>query len=142
MACCVEPEGITIFAHLDGIAGPVEAQDYCKTQQEMAACPPSLWDGCTDPEHPFLAHYRFLHQAVGDDPQAVAKQTLPSPCMLMYRSLRRNSGLSGVRCLLRRFGTGVRLGVFHAGLPLHLQLDDTFWVPLFVIICRDPCRTG
>lgn len=23
---------------------------------------------------------------MGDDPQAVAKQTLPSPCMLMYRS--------------------------------------------------------
>ncbi|MBG6247267.1 MULTISPECIES: hypothetical protein [Symbiopectobacterium] len=37
-----------------------------------------------------MAHYRFLHQAVGDDPQAVAKQTLSSTCMLMYRSFRRN----------------------------------------------------
>lgn len=118
------------FSHLHGIVGPEKEQDYCITRQEMAASHLQVVGALSfNPEHPFLAHYRFLHQAVGDDPHAVAKQTLPSPCMLMYRSLRRNSVYPKLDTYCDDLAQ-VYVRALHAFYALgcrYLQLDDTFW---------------
>ncbi|QZN95212.1 5-methyltetrahydropteroyltriglutamate--homocysteine S-methyltransferase [Symbiopectobacterium purcellii] len=118
------------FAHLHGIAGPEGNQNYCMTRQEMATCHLQVVGPVSfNPEHPFLAHYRFLHQAVGDDPQAVAKQTLPSPCMLMYRSLRRNGVYQALDAYCEDLAQVYvqALNAFYAQGCRYLQLDDTFW---------------
>lgn len=118
------------FAHLHGIAGQEGEQNYCMTREEMTACHLQVVGPVSfNREHPFLAHYRFLHHAVGNDPQAVAKQTLPSPCMLMYRSLRRN----GVYQELNAYCDDLvqvyiqAMDAFYAQGCRYLQLDDTFW---------------
>ncbi|WP_291968731.1 methionine synthase [Candidatus Symbiopectobacterium sp.] len=86
------------FAHLHGIVGPLGEQDYCMTRQEMAACRLHIVGPVSfNTEHPFLAHYHFLHQALDaycDDLAQVYVQALHA---------------------------------FYAQGCRYLQLDDTFW---------------
>ncbi|ACS86701.1 5-methyltetrahydropteroyltriglutamate--homocysteine S-methyltransferase [Musicola paradisiaca] len=82
-----------------------------------------------DDAHPFLAHYRFLHQAVGDDPRMLAKQTLPSPNMLMYPFIRRNMFYSSLDMFSDDLAEVYRKAIraFYQQGCRYLQLDDLFW---------------
>ncbi|SLM64082.1 MULTISPECIES: uroporphyrinogen decarboxylase/cobalamine-independent methonine synthase family protein [Dickeya] len=82
--------------------------------------------------HPFLQHYRFLHQAVAPDGRVMAKQVLPSPNMLMYPSIRHNAVYPSlplfcddVIALYRNI-----IQAFYQQGCRYLQLDDLFWAYL------------
>lgn len=83
-------------------------------------------------DHPFLTHYRFLHQAVAPDGRIMAKQVLPSPNMLMYPSIRQNAAYSSLSLfcddLIALYRTIIQ--AFYRQGCRYLQLDDPFWARL------------
>ncbi|NKI73237.1 methionine synthase [Dickeya sp. CFBP 2040] len=85
-----------------------------------------------DDNHPFLTHYRFLHQAVGNSGDMLAKQTLPSPNMLMYPAIRNNQVYASLDAFCDDLAAVYRKviqGFYRQGCR-YLQLDDLFWARL------------
>lgn len=80
--------------------------------------------------HPFIEHFKFLKEHAGD---AVAKQTIPSPNMLLYRmdpdheiyqdreELFKDTIVAYQKAIQAFYDAGCR----------YLQLDDTAWADLF-----------
>ncbi|ATO32007.1 5-methyltetrahydropteroyltriglutamate--homocysteine S-methyltransferase [Dickeya dianthicola] len=85
-----------------------------------------------DDAHPFLTHYRFLHQAVGDSSETLAKQTLPSPTMLMYPAIRNNDVYPSLDAFCDDLAAVYRklIQAFYRQGCRYLQLDDLFWARL------------
>ncbi|WJY14087.1 5-methyltetrahydropteroyltriglutamate--homocysteine S-methyltransferase [Pectobacteriaceae bacterium CE90] len=86
-----------------------------------------------DVSHPFLEHYRFLHKAVGIDGRSLAKQTLPSPTMLMHSCIRENTFYTSLEAYSDDLANAYRkaiLAFYDAGCR-YLQLDDVFLAYLF-----------
>lgn len=77
--------------------------------------------------HPFLADYKFLHEAVGD--QHVAKQTIPSPNMLLVRADIETNVYENMEQvipdLINTYQKAIQ-AFYDAGCR-YLQLDDTSW---------------
>lgn len=82
--------------------------------------------------HPFLAHFRFLHQAIGRESDLLAKQTLPSPTMLLHPSLRNNACYSSLEAYASALSRAYRQAIraFHEAGCRYLQLDDMMWASL------------
>ncbi len=86
-----------------------------------------------DDSHPHLADYQFLHQAVGDDSQFVAKMTIPSPNMMMRPHIRHNAYYGeDIDAYVRDLGLAYRKAIkaFYDLGCRYLQLDDVFWAYL------------
>ena len=82
-------------------------------------------------DHPSLAHYRFLHQAI--DGFATAKFTLPSPNMMLYPHLRNNHHYADrlaeyVEDLGQAYQKAVQ-ALYEQGCR-YLQINDEFWAYL------------
>ncbi|MEO3946393.1 5-methyltetrahydropteroyltriglutamate--homocysteine S-methyltransferase [Gorillibacterium sp. CAU 1737] len=84
-------------------------------------------------EHPFLAHYRFLKEAAGDD--VLAKQTIPAPAQLLAELVRDVNAKEVERLypdreeLYRDIAAAYRsviLSFYEAGCR-NVQLDDCTW---------------
>ncbi|ACT07937.1 Methionine synthase vitamin-B12 independent [Dickeya chrysanthemi Ech1591] len=85
-----------------------------------------------DDNHPFLTHYRFLHQAVGGGGGMLAKQTLPSPNMLMYPAIRNNAVYPSLEAFCDDLAAVYRkvIQAFYRQGCRYIQLDDLFWAHL------------
>lgn len=86
-----------------------------------------------DEHHPHLADYRFLHEAVGDGGEFVAKMTLPSPNMMMRPNIRNNAYYGDdIEGYVRDLGLAYRKAIkaFYDLGCRYLQLDDVFWAYL------------
>ncbi|QIZ46276.1 5-methyltetrahydropteroyltriglutamate--homocysteine S-methyltransferase [Dickeya zeae] len=85
-----------------------------------------------DDSHPFLTHYRFLHQAVGEGGENLAKQTLPSPNMLMYPAIRTNEVYPSLDAFCDDLAAVYRkiIQAFYRQGCRYIQLDDLFWARL------------
>ncbi|MFC3041139.1 5-methyltetrahydropteroyltriglutamate--homocysteine S-methyltransferase [Virgibacillus xinjiangensis] len=79
-----------------------------------------------DESHPFLDHYKFLHNQVGD--QHVPKMTIPSPNMLLLRG-EIDEDAYGVEAILPDLTNAYRKAIqaFYEAGCRYLQLDDTSW---------------
>ncbi|RAT14370.1 methionine synthase [Lonsdalea populi] len=85
-----------------------------------------------DASHPFLSHFRFLHQAISRESELLAKQTLPSPTMLLCPSLRNNAcypSLEAYGSALSHAYRQVIRAFYEAGCR-YLQFDDAMWASL------------
>ncbi|OSN04541.1 methionine synthase [Lonsdalea britannica] len=82
--------------------------------------------------HPFLAHFRFLHQAMGRESELLAKQTLPSPTMLLHPSLRDNDCYPSIEAYASALSHAYRQAIraFYEAGCRYLQLDDMMWAYL------------
>lgn len=80
--------------------------------------------------HPFIQHFEFLKQHAGD---AVAKQTIPSPNMLVYRVDQNDEVYRDREAFLQDTISAYRKAIqaFYAAGCRYLQLDDTAWSDLF-----------
>ncbi|MCX0339521.1 5-methyltetrahydropteroyltriglutamate--homocysteine S-methyltransferase [Acinetobacter radioresistens] len=81
--------------------------------------------------HPHLAHYKFLHDAVGTN--GVAKMTIPSPNMMMRPKLRFNNTYGeDIQQYVVDLGLAYRKAVqaFYELGCRYLQIDDVFWAYL------------
>ncbi|QAY65799.1 5-methyltetrahydropteroyltriglutamate--homocysteine S-methyltransferase [Paenibacillus protaetiae] len=81
-------------------------------------------------KHPFIEHFRFLHQHAGD---AVAKQTIPSPNMLIYRADPNDAIYPDREAYLQDTIAAYQKAIqaFYDAGCRYLQLDDTAWADLF-----------
>ncbi|GLX67338.1 5-methyltetrahydropteroyltriglutamate--homocysteine S-methyltransferase [Paenibacillus glycanilyticus] len=81
--------------------------------------------------HPFIQHFEFLKQHAGDD--VVAKQTIPSPNMLVYRADQNEEIYKDRetyhRDTIKAYQKAIQ-AFYDAGCR-YLQLDDTAWADLF-----------
>lgn len=77
--------------------------------------------------HPFLEHFRFLKEEVGDD--AVAKFTIPSPNQFLHEGIRQEEHYATVE----EFAKDIQQAYIDAVQHFYdlgcryLQLDDVFW---------------
>uniref|UniRef100_UPI001D197FA2 5-methyltetrahydropteroyltriglutamate-- homocysteine S-methyltransferase n=1 Tax=Acinetobacter radioresistens TaxID=40216 RepID=UPI001D197FA2 len=81
--------------------------------------------------HPHLAHYKFLHDAVGTN--GMAKMTIPSPNMMMRPKLRFNNTYGeDIQQYVVDLGLAYRKAVqaFYDLGCRYLQIDDVFWAYL------------
>lgn len=78
-------------------------------------------------DHPFLDHFRFLQGEVGDD--HVAKQSIPSPNMLLVRAGIDHAVYGDIDDLLEDLTTAYKKAIqaFYDAGCRYLQLDDTSW---------------
>lgn len=118
------------YQYLPGVDGRSGKQPFCADREQMAARELRICGKLAfNPEHPFLAHFRFLHHLLAHDPNVVAKHNLPSPSMLMYRSLRQNTFYTHFEAYcddVVQLYVQALWAFYHAGCR-YLQLDDTFW---------------
>lgn len=118
------------FLHVQGIEGRPDKQLFCASRAQMAARELRVAGPLAfTPDHPYLAHFRFLHQLLENDASVVAKHNLPSPSMLMYRAIRQNAIYADLDAycndLVQVYVQALR-AFYQAGCR-YLQLDDTFW---------------
>jgi len=117
------------FEHLPGIrrlsAPPVE-------EKPIAGGIEVVGEISFDASHPFLAHFRFLHQAISHDSKLLAKQTLPSPTMLLHPSLRNNACYPSLEAYGSALSHAYRQAIqaFYEAGCRYLQLDDMMWAYL------------
>ncbi len=80
--------------------------------------------------HPFLNHFRFVQEHAGD---AVVKQTIPSPNMLLYRADISEDQYKDREKLLQDTIAAYQKAIqaFYDAGCRYLQLDDTAWSDLF-----------
>ncbi len=80
--------------------------------------------------HPFIEHFKFLKQHVGE---AVAKQTIPSPNMLVYRVDMNEEIYNDRETFLQDTIIAYQKAIqaFYDAGCRYLQLDDTAWADLF-----------
>ncbi|SJL84448.1 5-methyltetrahydropteroyltriglutamate--homocysteine S-methyltransferase [Vibrio palustris] len=130
---------IDFLEHLNGIEGYVPESGY--NQQFKGKAAPSYNIRVNDhisfnPDHPFLAHYQFLHQLVADDDSVIAKATIPAPTMIIRQEILANDGSSNLdniypdvhdfyRDLAKTYQAAIR--AFYSLGCRYLQLDDTNW---------------
>ncbi len=81
-------------------------------------------------DHPFLEHFRFVQEHAGD---AVVKQTIPSPNMLLYRADINDDRYQDREKLLQDTIAAYQKAIqaFYDAGCRYLQLDDTAWSDLF-----------
>ncbi|MFC2949079.1 5-methyltetrahydropteroyltriglutamate--homocysteine S-methyltransferase [Virgibacillus sediminis] len=79
-----------------------------------------------DERHPFLEHYKFLHEQVGEN--HVPKMTIPSPNMLLLRG-EIDEDTYGVEDILPDLTKAYKKAIraFYDAGCRYLQLDDTSW---------------
>lgn len=82
--------------------------------------------------HPFLEDFKFLKGVVDNYPDAIAKQTIPSPNMLMHLKIRNNPHYSDFADYVQDLGNAYAdaIKAFYAAGCRYLQLDDVFWAYL------------
>lgn len=80
--------------------------------------------------HPFIAHFQFLNEHAGE---AVAKQTIPSPNMLVYRVDQNEEIYPDHEAFLQDTIAAYQKAIqaFYDAGCRYLQLDDTAWADLF-----------
>lgn len=80
--------------------------------------------------HPFIAHFQFLNEHAGE---AVAKQTIPSPNMLVYRVDQNEEIYPDREAFLQDTIAAYQKAIqaFYDAGCRYLQLDDTAWADLF-----------
>lgn len=80
--------------------------------------------------HPFIQHFQFLKQHAG---ATAAKQTIPSPNMLIYRADRNDDIYQDRESFLQDTVSAYRKAIqaFYDAGCRYLQLDDTAWADLF-----------
>lgn len=85
-----------------------------------------------NPTHPFLEHFKFLQETVGDNSAFIAKQTIPSPNMFLHRAIRDNAVYGSLDAFCHDLGQTYRAAIqaFYAAGCRYLQLDDVFWAYL------------
>lgn len=83
-------------------------------------------------DHPFLDDFRFLNHVTQRYPEALAKQTIPSPNMLMHQSIRNNAHYDSLEQYSDALGAtyAAALQAFYDAGCRYLQLDDVFWAYL------------
>lgn len=82
-------------------------------------------------DHPHLAHYKFLRDAVGDT--AVTKMTIPSPNMFMRPNIRNNDVYAeNIEQFVEDLGQAYKKAIraFYDLGCRYIQLDDVFWAYL------------
>lgn len=99
-----------------------------------------------NPQHPFLDHFEFLLNAVGNDGEFVAKATIPSPTMILRQEVLANDGSSNIHQLypqIEEFYQDLAqtyrdaVAAFYARGCRYLQFDDTNWAFLIDSEKRD-----
>ncbi|MCE0495552.1 5-methyltetrahydropteroyltriglutamate--homocysteine S-methyltransferase [Vibrio salinus] len=130
---------IDFLENLNGIEGYVPQSGYNQTFHGKAA--PSYNIRVVDQlsfndDHPFLGHFTFLQNLIGDDESYVAKATIPSPTMIVRQEILANDGSSRVHDIypsiddfyqdLARVYREV-IQAFYAVGCRYLQFDDTNW---------------
>lgn len=89
--------------------------------------------------HPFIQHFEFLKKHAGD---AVAKQTIPSPNMLLYRVEYNEDIYKDREPFLQDTIAAYQKAIqaFYDAGCRYLQLDDTAWADLFSEAGHDKLR--
>lgn len=84
-----------------------------------------------NPEHPHLADYKFLHDAVGQNDKHIAKMTIPSPNMFLHRKIRFSSDIyaNDLDRYVTDLGQAYKKAIqaFYDLGCRYLQLDDVYW---------------
>lgn len=130
---------IDFLENLLGIEGYVPEAGY--NQNFKGAAVPSYNIRVVDkiafnPNHPFLADFTFLKEAVGNDGVHQAKATIPSPTMVLRQEVLANDGSSKLAeiypniedfyaDLAKTYGDAIQ--AFYALGCRYLQFDDTNW---------------
>lgn len=85
-----------------------------------------------NPQHPFLQHFKFLKNEVGDSPAFVAKQTIPSPNMFLHHNIRDNPYYDDLDSFCHDLGVAYKdaIRAFYQAGCRYLQIDDVFWAYL------------
>ena len=129
---------LDFLENLNGIEGYVPEQGYNQQFKDNNAPAYNirLIDRVSfNEQHPFLADFKFLQAAVGDE-GAIAKATIPSPTMILRQELLANDGSSKVHEVypeIENFYTDLgetykqAVAAFYAIGCRYLQFDDTNW---------------
>lgn len=130
---------IDFIEHLNGLEGYVPEHGY--NQQFKGDKAPDynfrVIGKISFPEnHPFLQHFTFLKNALGEDNLHIAKATIPSPTMILRQEIlatQEHSHLKEIYPNLEDFYTDLALTyqqaiqAFYAVGCRYLQFDDTNW---------------